>query len=177
MLWECHSEVEQEDEERKDIVQQILQRSALYQPKDREGSHCRTCALAVIGIRWKTTSGGPRQGTATATTESRNSAPGGALRVRACTAGGSRTDSWSQDSADPGEAKVCRAQGPPQGACENLVCALKMSAAGTIAVRACVVANATGETRAESWSYRMVRIAAKQRFSERMLHHMEEVTA
>ena len=31
-----------------------------------------------------------------------------------------------QNSADPSEAKVIRAQAPPQGACNNLVCALKL---------------------------------------------------
>ena len=33
-----------------------------------------------------------------------------------------------QDSADTSEAKVFRAHAPPQGACENLVCALKLLA-------------------------------------------------
>ena len=33
-----------------------------------------------------------------------------------------------QDSADPSEAKVFRAHAPPQGPCDNLMCALKMPA-------------------------------------------------
>ena len=31
-----------------------------------------------------------------------------------------------KDGADPGEAKVFWAHAPPQGACENLVCALNL---------------------------------------------------
>ena len=44
----------------------------------------------------------------------------------ASTIGGARL--VVQDSAEPSEAKVFRAHAPPQDACENLVCALKLFA-------------------------------------------------
>ena len=91
--------------------------------KDREGSLCRTCALKASAFRVKITLGGSLLGVR------RSSATGGARRAAAST-------SWRdpngvsviQHSADPSDAKVFRAHAPPQGVCENHVCAHKLSA-------------------------------------------------
>ena len=69
---ESHNQAKQEDDLRTSTVEQIMQM------KDREGSHCRTCAHIVIGARFST--------------EHRiNSATGGALPAAANTIGGTRT--------------------------------------------------------------------------------------
>ena len=54
-------------------------------------------------------------------------APGGAGHVAACTTGGHPNRVLDfQDSSDQSETKVFRVHAPPQGARENLVCALKL---------------------------------------------------
>ena len=83
-LRECYSGVEQEDQERKSVVQKILQKS---QSKDREGSPCRTCALIVTDVHLKTATGGVHRNTGT------SSATGGTRRAMATTTGGTRTES------------------------------------------------------------------------------------
>ena len=59
----------------------------------------------------------------------RNSVTGGARRASACVGHynwrGPNRDLVTQGSAGSSEAKVFRAHAPPQGACENLVRALK----------------------------------------------------
>ena len=60
----------------------------------REGSHCRACALTVIGTRLKITSVGSRVGTVTAPREGRSSATGGAERAVATSTGEIRTEPW-----------------------------------------------------------------------------------
>ena len=62
--------------------------------KDREASHCRTCAQSVIGIHLKTTSGGCQRGTVTVVRKGQGSVTGGARHAVASTSGGIRTQSW-----------------------------------------------------------------------------------
>ena len=58
----------------------------------------------------------------------KNSATGGVRRA-ASAIGGARTESLSnRNRVDPSEAKVFRAHTRPKGACENLVCPLKLLA-------------------------------------------------
>ena len=60
---ECSSEVEQEDENRTTIAQQIVEKSAdflrrtIVPDEGKERSHCRSCAHTATDSRVKTTSG------------------------------------------------------------------------------------------------------------------------
>ena len=83
--------------------------------------------LIVTAFRLKTTSGGCRRGTATATTGCRSN--------WCCAACGGKYD-WRalnrvlviQDSTDPREAKVFGAHAAPQGMCDNLINSLMLLA-------------------------------------------------
>ena len=88
-----------------------------WQMKDREGSHCRTCAHTVNAIRLKTTSGGSRRRIVTASRGRRSSVTGG------CAACGGQ---YQQCGPQRDEG----VSGPrfTKGACENLVGALQMQA-------------------------------------------------
>ena len=92
-LQERFSEVKQEDDERKSLVQQLLQRSTdflrrIIVPVEGQGGVTLSYAcLIVIGIRLKTTSGGCQRSTG------RNSATGGVWHAAASAPGGSRTES------------------------------------------------------------------------------------
>ena len=123
-LQECYSEVKQEDDERKFIVQQIMQKSTdflmriIVPVEGQGGSHCRTCALTIMSSRWKTA-------TSCATKHGKQcnwwcAACGGQHRWR-----NPNGIFVLQDSSDRREA---RAHAPPQGVCENLVNAVKLLA-------------------------------------------------
>ena len=77
--------------------------------------------LIATDIHMKITCGGPRHG--------KNSAAGGARRATSSAVGGIRTESWLHGTVRlPGRRRVFRAHAPPQCACENLTCALKLLA-------------------------------------------------
>ena len=125
-LQECYSEVKQEDDERKFIVQQIMQKSTdflmriIVPVEGQGGSHCRTCALIIISSRWKTA-------TSCATKHGKQcnwwcAACGGQHRWR-----NPNGIFVLQDSSDRRE---------PQGVCENLVNAVKLLA-GQLRWRRC----------------------------------------
>ena len=116
--------MKQDDDLRKSIVQQIMQKSTemrrIIVPV--EGSHCRACPHIVTDTRLQITSGRSRWGTVTAV-KGENNAAGAARLAAATSVGRTRTESVVQDSAGPSEAKVIRARAPPQGQCGTLMCA------------------------------------------------------
>ena len=66
---------------------------------------------------------------ATAATREKNIVTGGVRRAAASTTGKTRTDFWSYRTArTPSEAQVFRAHASLRGACENLMCAVKILA-------------------------------------------------
>ena len=104
-IHECHHEVRQEDDQRKSVVQQILQKSTDFLRRiiapvgGQGGSHCRTYALTAIVSRLKVTSGGVRRGTG------RNSVTGGARR------GGGQYD-WRKPKIPPEYTCTCTTHTP-----------------------------------------------------------------
>ena len=100
-----------------------------WQRKDKKGSHCRTCVLAVIGIRLRSTSCWFRRGTATAARRGRSNATGGARHAAASTIGGTRTESWLYRTARTAARRRCFGPTPcPKHLRENLVNALTLLA-------------------------------------------------
>ena len=127
-IQECYREVSQEDDPRKSIVQQTLKKSTgflrrIIAPIGRKGGvtlsyvclHCHRYPLEDY-IWWVST----RHGS--------SSAIGGPRRAAANMTGGTLTESWFYRTARTVAAKVFRAHAPPNGVCENLVCALNLSA-------------------------------------------------
>ena len=128
-IQECFYELRQEDDERKSIAQHILQKSTdfprrIKAPVGRQGGVtlsyvCPRCHHFQIEHRtwWVSTRHRKRQCNWW------------------CAACGGQHD-WTnpnrvlavQDSMNPSEAKVFRAHAPPNGVCENRVCALKFLA-------------------------------------------------
>ena len=128
-LRECHSEVEQDDEERKNICAADFEEKhglpgsgSSCQSKDREGwSHCCTHALmsSVPAGDWSTAT----------SFRKRSSATGDVPHVSASRIGEIRKESWSSEgNTGRREAKVFRAHAPPHGVCDNLVNALELFA-------------------------------------------------
>ena len=101
----------QEDDQRKGIVQKVMQKSTdlleriVVPVEGQGGSHCPTCALIAADALMKVTPGALRWSTETA-----------ARRVN------------SEQSLGYAGQKVFRAHAPPEGPCENLMCAIKLLA-------------------------------------------------
>ena len=127
-MQECHKEVKQEDEHAEEHRRSTCcSRSTDFLRRitasfgGQGGSHCRTCALTAFRItRWKTSSVGFRLGNDSSKKKQCN------WWCAAC-GGQHRIGSWfCRTARDRSEAKVFRAHAPPHGACENLVCGLRL---------------------------------------------------
>ena len=108
-LKECHYQAKQSDDQRRCIVQQIMQKNTDFfrrvtVPVGGQGmSHHRARALVATDTRWKITFGASRCGT-------ENQCNWWCRRAAACTIGGTRTEVLAiQDSAHPSESKAFRA--------------------------------------------------------------------
>ena len=111
---ECHNELE--DEGRESTAQVVIRKSAdflrtITAPSDGE-SHYLTCVLIVIASRLKTTSGGSRRCTATATRRK------DALQLAVC--------SLRQPVRLEGSEQSHTRHAAPQGMCVNLINGLKL---------------------------------------------------
>ena len=128
---ECNHEVRQQDDQRKSMVQQILQKSADFRrriiaPVGGQGGGGVTlsyvcpyvCHRFPTGdhIWWVSTRHGQKQ------------CKWWCAACGQCNWKNPNSVSAIRDSTDRSEANMFRAHAPPQGACENLVCALKLLA-------------------------------------------------
>ena len=123
-LRECYSEVAQEDEQRKSIVQLILQKSThflrrIFVPVEGQGGvtvsyvcpHCHRFSSRHGDGKKKRKTNQCNWWSAACGNQYDWRIPNGDLVIL--------------DSKDRSEAKVFRAHAPRNGVCENLVCALK----------------------------------------------------